>query len=285
VILNWLVPACVFVMMTCIGLDVALVRFIELLRKPRPLILGLIGQFMVGPLCGLGIAYLFRDNMDIALGIVLLVAAPGGPVSNALVYYFRGVPEVSVALTAINGVLSLITTPLIVNSGFVMFAHKEIDLHLPVWSTMQHILWMVVVPIVLGATLRRVLKLSGSVSVWARRISLTMLFAILLILLSTTHERILRNLHFMLPAVFLICLSVLVLTSCVVKVSGMNKDMQFTIATEVSIHNVPVALLMSEVILMRPHLSGVILVYVPVITLMVSAWGAWRLWNINRRFV
>jgi BASS family bile acid:Na+ symporter len=282
VILSWLVPACVFVMMTCIGLDVATVRFAKLLRTPRPLLLGLAGQFLVGPLCGLVVAYLFRDNADIALGLVLLVASPGGPVSNALVFLFRGLPEVSVVLTAINGVLSLITTPLIVNAGFSILAHQSVEMRLPVWSTMLHILWMVVVPIVLGLLVRNRCNLPASVSAWARRISLLMLMSILLILISTTHERILGSLHATLPAVFLICLLILLVTAQVVRCAGMNRDMRFTIATEVSIHNVPVALLMSEVILMQPRLSGVILVYVPVITLMVSAWGVWRLYQLRK---
>jgi BASS family bile acid:Na+ symporter len=280
-LLQWLVPACVFVMMICIGLDVAPARFAALLRTPRPLVLGLLGQLVIGPVCGIAVGFLFRDHLDIALGIVLLVASPGGPVSNAMVYIFRGLPEVSVVLTAINGLVSLVTTPLIVYAGFALLAHEEAHIRLPLQGTMQHILVMVVIPMVLGACLRQFLRHPEALSKWARKASMGMLALILFIILYTSHERMVQGLTLMLPATLLVCLLILVGTAGLVRLSGLGPDMRFTIATEVSIHNVPVALLMSEVILMQPRLSAVILLYAPVIALLVGAWGTWRLFHLG----
>ncbi|RTL55849.1 MAG: hypothetical protein EKK46_05495 [Rhodocyclaceae bacterium] len=279
--LHWLVPSCVFVMMVCIGLDVTPVRFINLTRAPQPLLLGVLGQLLIGPACGFFVAFLFQAHPEISLGIILLVAAPGGPVANAIVYVFKGFPEVSVALTAINGIISLAATPLIANLGFRLLANENVDIHLPIGNTMKHIFIMVVSPIFIGMALRRLVQKVDSVSRWARRISLVMLTAIFGILLFTTWDRIVALWWSMLPAAALLCLLILLSTFFAVRIARLGETMAFTIATEVSIHNVPVALLMAEIILGQPQLSGFVLVYVPVIALMIATWGLLR--NRSRR--
>lgn len=274
--LHWLVPSCVFVMMACIGLDVAPVRFVNLARAPLPLLLGVLGQLLIGPACGFFVAFLFREHPEISLGIVLLVATPGGPVANAIVYIFRGFPEVSVALTAINGIICLATTPLIANLGFRAMANEDVEIHLPVWSTMKHIFIMVVSPIFLGMALRKFVRQVDIASRWAKRLSMVMLIAIFAILLYTTKDRVIALWWSMLPAAALLCTLILMSTFIAARAAGLSEAMAFTIAVETSIHNVPVALLIADVILGKPLLSGFVLVYVPVIALMVATWGLMR---------
>mgnify|MGYP000689264843 CR=1 FL=1 len=267
-----LLAVCVFAMMLCIGLDFSLAHWRALMRAPRPLWLGILAQNLVVPLLGFAIAWLFRSTPEIALGIVLIVAAPGGPVANAIVQLARARVDVSVSLRALNGVLSLFTVPLIVNFGFALVAGDQVDLRLPVEPSLRHIGLLILLPICLGLLVQR-WSLASRLLWLARHGALVSLLLVLALVFYGNAERIAAAWDRMLPAAMLLCAALLLVSRGFVRFFGGDRDIAFAIANEVSVHNVPLAILFAEGRLQRPELAGFIAVYAPVIAIFALGWA------------
>lgn len=272
-----LLPVCVFVMMICIGLELVPEQFRALLRSPKPLLVGMLGQLLVAPAAGFAVAALFAGIPLITLAIVLVVAAPGGPVANGFVLFGRGRPDVSVSLSTINGVLSLASTPLIVHLGFAWFGDANVSVSLPIAKTIQRILIVVVLPIFVGMSLRhlagvRAQQLQG----WTRRLTMLMLLGVLAIVFIAAQEVLAKHWTTMLPAALLLCVAMLVATAALASIARLDRRLRMTIATEVSVHNVPLAILMAESLLERPELDAFIVLYAPTIAILAFAWACWH---------
>ena len=259
-------------MMLCIGLDFSLAHWRALLRAPRPLWLGVLAQHLVVPLSGFAVAWPYRETPEIALGIVLIVAAPGGPVANAIVHFARARIDVSLSLTTLNGLLSLLTVPLIANWGFVWLAGDQVDLRLPVWPTLRHIGLVILLPIGLGL-LAQGFPWALQVRHFARRLALVLLLLILALVFYGNAGRIAAHWAQMLPAALLLCVSLLLFSQAFVGLFGVDRDVRFAIANEVSVHNVPLAMLFADGLLRRPELAGFIAVYAPVIGVLALGWA------------
>lgn len=268
-VLTTLLTLCVFLMMLCIGLDFSWPHLKSLLRSPRPLCVGLFAQNVVVPLVGYGVAWCFRESPEIALAIILIVASPGGPAANAIVHYAGARIDLSISLTAINGLLCLFTAPLIANWGFLLLSGSGVSLRLPAGPTISHILLIILLPILLGGLLRRFSRsLAPRLTLLAHRGTMIMLMAVLTLVFLLSFDRIRESLWLATQAVSLLCFLMLTVGALISRLFRLEEALRFTIANEISVHNMPLALLMAEGILHRPELAGTIVIYVPVIFLM-----------------
>src|SRR5262245_29367694 len=129
----------VFLFMVGLGLSLTIEDFKRLIQNPKDILVGLGGQIILLPAVGYLIAYFFRNSPVIAQGLVLLTAAPGGPISNSMVYVGRGRPEISVTLNAFSSALALITMPIIASYGLYLFSGESASISLPIPQTMVEI--------------------------------------------------------------------------------------------------------------------------------------------------
>lgn len=264
-----ILSVCVFLMMLCIGLDFSWQQWHRLLRAPRPIYVGLLAQNVGIPLIAFGVAWCFRATPDIALALVLIVASPGGPIANAMVHYAGARIDLSLSLTAINGLLCLFTAPLIADWGFLLVSGSESGLRLPLGQTISHLLVIILAPIVIGGLLRHFAHaFSLRLRSFARYGTMAMLSGTLLIFFVLRLDSIHLNFAPAMAALISLCLFMLAFGMIFSRLCGLAGDMAFAIANEVSVHNVPLALLMAERILQRPELSGTIVLYVPVVFIM-----------------
>src|SRR5262249_47890843 len=97
---------------------------------PRPVILGLFCQMVLLPLVCYGVAIAFRLPPELAVGLMLLAASPGGASANLFSHLAHGDVALNITLTATNSVLSLVSLPLIVGLSLRAFmgAEKEIPI-------------------------------------------------------------------------------------------------------------------------------------------------------------
>ncbi len=263
-----LLSVCVFLMMLCIGLDFSWGQCRQLLRNPRPIYVGLVAQNLLIPAIAFAVAWYFRESTEIALAIILIVASPGGPIANAMVHYAGARIDLSLSLTAINGMLCLITAPLIADLGFWLVSGKESGLVLPLGPTMRHLFVIILLPIVIGSGLTHFAHpFAKRLRVITRYATITLLTGTLLVFFFIHIERIHVSLGQGLIALSVLCLLMMAFGMIHSRLCGLNETFSFAIANEVSVHNVPLALLMAEGILKRPELSGTIILYVPVIFL------------------
>jgi BASS family bile acid:Na+ symporter len=138
--------------MLALGLVLEPREFVDTLRRPREIGLGLATQFTVMPLLGFLAAYWSGLDPRIALGFVIVGCAPGAMASNVIVFLAGGAVAYSVTLTSFATFLSPVVTPALVEWLGGVF------LPIPFWPMMQTILLTVLLPLLAGMLLKRRLR-------------------------------------------------------------------------------------------------------------------------------
>ena len=95
-----------------VALDLEVADFKAVLTMPRPVLIGLIGQFVLLPAFTFLLVLLIRPAPSIALGMMLVAACPGGNISNFLAHHARGNTALSITMTAISTAVAIVMTPL-----------------------------------------------------------------------------------------------------------------------------------------------------------------------------
>ena len=148
----WLLGAVMFGMgLSLRGRDFALV-----LRRPRDVVAGVAAQYVCMPLAAWAIAKALRLPDDIALGVVLVGACPGGTASNVIAYLAKGDVALSVSMTACSTLLAPVATPAIV----LLLAGESVDV--AAGAMFLSIVKIVIAPVVAGVAVNELLPRSAA---------------------------------------------------------------------------------------------------------------------------
>lgn len=107
------VTTMLMIIMFSMGLTLTIPDFQEVARRPVPIFIGVVAQFVVMPLGAVLVAKLLGLGPELAIGLLLLGSVPGGTASNVIAYLAKGDVALSVAMTSISTLLSPIMTPLL----------------------------------------------------------------------------------------------------------------------------------------------------------------------------
>ncbi len=132
------------------GLSLTMNDFTRVLKHPKAVLLGLLNQLIFLPIIGFTLLYFIPSSPEIAVGIVLLSACPGGPTSNLLSLLAKADTALSVTLTAITSIATIFTIPFIVNFGLVHFAGEGEHVQLDILNTIGQMFAIVILPMALG---------------------------------------------------------------------------------------------------------------------------------------
>ena len=146
-------PLALFILMLGMGLGLTLDDFKQVLVDPKSVLLGLIAQLIVLPIVGFLLATIFPLTPELAVGVMILAACPGGPSSNLLTYLVRGNVALSITLTAVSSLITVFTIPLVVNLSMQSFMGEGTSLQLPFLKTVMQIAAIAIIPVLLGMVL------------------------------------------------------------------------------------------------------------------------------------
>ena len=124
-------PVCLAIIMFGLGLGLTVADFTRLLKIPRDFIVGFFGQVILLPIVAFILIQIISIPPELALGTMIIAAAPGGVMSNILTKFANGDVALSISLTAVVSLISVITVPLIVynSAGFLgIEIFKEISM-------------------------------------------------------------------------------------------------------------------------------------------------------------
>ena len=152
-ITNVLLPLALGVIMLGLGLSLTLEDFRRVAVYPRAVVSGLLLQMFVLTAAALGCATLFGLPPELAVGLMLLAASPGGATANIFSHLARGDVALNITLTAINSALSLIWLPFVVNWSLDHFLGKGQYIPPPVGKIVE-VAAIIVLPVVIGMILR-----------------------------------------------------------------------------------------------------------------------------------
>jgi BASS family bile acid:Na+ symporter len=170
-----------FIIMLGMGLSLKTEDFKRIALYPKGVFVGLTNQLILLPLIGLAIAVLLNLAPEIAIGIMILAACPGGPTSNLISHLAKGDLALSVTLTALSSLITIVTIPFIVNFSLEYFLGAGKVIELNILQTIAQIFVIVVIPIGIGMLIRKLrpqfaLKMAKPV-----RISSGILLAVIII--------------------------------------------------------------------------------------------------------
>lgn len=146
------IPYLLGLVMFGMGITLTFSDFSEVAKHPKAVIIGVIAQFLIMPSIAFVLAHLFNLPTDLAIGVILVGACPGGTSSNVMTYLAKGNTALSVACTTISTLLSPLLTPAI----FYVFASQWIDIDAS--AMFLSVLKMVLFPIFLGLVVRTLFK-------------------------------------------------------------------------------------------------------------------------------
>ncbi|MDH7447725.1 bile acid:sodium symporter family protein [Aquimarina sp. 2201CG14-23] len=150
-----ILAASLFIIMLGMGLSLVLADFKRILIYPKAILVGLANQLIILPLVGFLLASLLSLKPEIAIGIMILAACPGGATSNLISHLAKGDIALSVTLTACSSLITIITIPFIVNFSLFYFLSEDQTIQLDVIETIIQILVIIIVPIGIGMIIRK----------------------------------------------------------------------------------------------------------------------------------
>ena len=155
------------VIMFAMGLTLTVPDFTRVAKHPLPILIGVIAQFLIMPLVGLGVAVLLQLPPELAVGVILVGSAPGGTSSNVITYLAKADTALSVTMTSISTLLAPLLTPLItlwLAGSYLPVAAGDMALSI-VQMVLVPVLGGLVVRLVAGKLVARILPALPWVSV------------------------------------------------------------------------------------------------------------------------
>lgn len=146
-------PLALAVIMLGLGLSLTVDDFRRILVYPRAVLVGLACQVLVLPVVCFVIATAFGLGPELAVGLMLLAASPGGATANLFSHLARGDLALNITLTAVNSVLSVITLPLIVGLSMAHFVGEDGTIPLQFGKVIQ-VMAIVLGPVAIGMVVR-----------------------------------------------------------------------------------------------------------------------------------
>jgi len=183
-------PFCLALIMFGLGLGLRTEDFLRVVKKPRDFIIGFLCQVILLPIVAFILIKVISTPTEIALGIMIIAAAPGGVTSNILTKFADGDVALSISLTAIVSLLSIMTVPFIIfNSAELVGVNiiKEISM----FDIALKMFLVVTVPVIFGMILRSFMEnFVISKTLIIQRISVTLFLIIFISIWVEEFDRI-----------------------------------------------------------------------------------------------
>jgi BASS family bile acid:Na+ symporter len=172
--------ALAFIMFT-LGLGLSVKDFSIVFKKPKNFLIGLVSQLIFLPIVGLILVIIWPLPIEIAIGVMLIAAAPGGVTSNILTYFARGDVALSVSLTAVMSLLSAVSVPIVLAISIGLIGDTSLPESISLTGIALSMFLIVTLPVILGMVVRSFLNsLTLKIEKSARFIS-TLLFVLVLL--------------------------------------------------------------------------------------------------------
>lgn len=279
--LNALLPIALAIIMLGLGLSLTGADFRRVREHPRAVVVALVCQVLLLPGVCFGLAVGFGLAPELAVGLMLLAASPGGSIANIFSHLSKGDVALNVTLTAVNSLLSLFTLPIVVNLSLAWFMGEGRDVPLQFTKIVQ-VFVFVLVPIAVGMAVRRRWPvLAQQLDRPVRILSMLVLAMMFTLVFFSARKALMVNLATVGSAVLIFNVLSLAVGYAVALSVKLGKPQAIAIALEVGIHNAALAITvaLSPLLLGNPTMAIPPMIYG--LTMVLTAVGFGLL--VNRR--
>ena len=152
-IVTKIAPLCLALIMLGLGLGLSVKDFTRILRYPKNFFIGFFLQLIILPIVALGVALILNLPAPIAVGLMIIAAAPGGVTSNVLTKFANGDVALSISLTAVVSLISIISVPFIIVTSADLLG-VVISTSISMTGIALKMSLVVTVPVIIGMVIR-----------------------------------------------------------------------------------------------------------------------------------
>jgi len=177
IVTDVVLPIALAFIMFSLGLGLSISDFTRIFLKPKEFLVGFISQLILLPIVALILVYIWPLSPEIAIGVMILAAAPGGATSNILTSFAKGDVALSISLTAVISILSVITIPLILGISLSLLGTNLLSEGISLIDIALKMFLIVTIPVLIGMLLKNILSSFENLS---KKISTALFFLVLL---------------------------------------------------------------------------------------------------------
>ena len=154
-IVTKIAPIALALIMLGLGLGLSTRDFLRVINNPKDFTVGIICQLILLPIVAYILLLILRLPVELALGLMIIAAAPGGVTSNVLTKFANGDVALSISLTAIGSLISIFSVPFIVFTSAKLLGVTDLSTDITMTGIALKMALVVTVPVILGMIIRR----------------------------------------------------------------------------------------------------------------------------------
>jgi len=154
-IVTTIAPFALALIMLALGASLTANDFTRVVKNPKEFLVGLVCQLFVLPIVGYLLIIILKTPIELALGVMLIAAAPGGVTSNVLTKFADGDVALSISLTAVTSLISIISVPFVIFLSIDLFDIDYVSKEISMVGISLKMFGVVTVPVIIGMLIRR----------------------------------------------------------------------------------------------------------------------------------
>ena len=192
IVTDIILPLALAFIMFALGLGLTGSDFLRVIKKPRDFIVGAISQIAVLPLIAFILVKIWILSPELAIGIMIIAAAPGGVTSNLLTSFAKGDVALSISLTAVISLLCVFTIPFIVLASANLLGDNNITKDVSLLSMSKDMFLIITIPVLLGMLVKKFISnLALKFEPIAKKISMILFVLVLIGAIAAEKENVL----------------------------------------------------------------------------------------------
>ena len=232
IVTDVILPLALAFIMFVLGLGLTGGDFLRVVKQPRDFFVGAFSQIILLPIIAFILVKIWPIAPELAIGVMIIAAAPGGVTSNLLTSFAKGDVALSISLTAIISLLCVITIPFIVLTSVGLLNDSNITQDISLFSMSRDMFLIVTMPVILGMLIRRFASgVTLKFEPIAKKISIVLFVLVLLGAIAAERENVISYFAQAGLITFVLNVVMMIVAYCVAKLlaSGMKQKKCITI--------------------------------------------------------
>lgn len=267
-IVTKIAPIALALIMLGLGLGLTGKDFLRVIQNPRDFFVGLICQLILLPIVAYILISIFNTSVEIALGVMIIAAAPGGVTSNVLTKFARGDVALSISLTAIISLVSIISVPFIIFTSADLLGITNISSEITMTGIALKMALVVTIPVLIGMIIRKFAEnfVTSNISL-IEKITSGLFVIVFLSIFIEERENIFSYLAKAGTIILILNVSMMILAYYIAKTFATGLEQRKCIALEVGLQNGTLAVFVAtsifdDVVYLVPTAAYALLMYI-----------------------
>lgn len=250
-------PISLGIIMLGMGLALTPSDFKRVALYPKATALGILNQIVVLPVTAFLLLLAFpMSTPELAVGIMVLAACPGGPTSNLISHISKGDTALSISLTAISSIIVVFTIPLVVNLSLRYFMQQGEYVPLPVFNTMLSVIIITLVPVAIGMIIHaKVPKFAALMNKPVKIMSGLLLIVVILAAVLNDKEILASSFKQAGPVALMLNLTMMLIGFFSTRLFRLHRVQRITISIESGIQNGTLGIAICATLLHNPTMT------------------------------